>query len=410
MGVPFPEQVAPGGVLVFPQIQSPNFVHGSSGWSVNKDGSAEFNDLSLRGTFNGLDFVINSDGEFWYSGTPGPGNLLASIAATPGTDEYGNSYQAGFCVYNGTGYLQLHVNPAYPAPAAEMPTGVKSEQDHASLYAFSPNPGAAAEHIIAWLQGPASSSDGKSAAISLTSSTADGSGEANGTLFYTGVPVAYWDGAGVHVPGGALYGGNGVLPVGDSVAYLKNSGTATPFSGALHVSKTAQNTSPPVTGTSFTRLSNVWSLPQNDPAQETVYRVTTRGTVTTPSSGGPVFQARMNAWNQVSEPVSLWGAAYNGGAVFSFEVTGEVMVLNPGAGTATLYFCMKAVFTVEGANSTGLSAAQNSLAIVQNSFVQNADTTISNPNLTIQAAWSAADSGQGTSQWWDTFERFGEVA
>lgn len=36
-----------GGSLVYPSIHSPNFVHGSSGWSINKDGSAEFQNVVL---------------------------------------------------------------------------------------------------------------------------------------------------------------------------------------------------------------------------------------------------------------------------------------------------------------------------------------------------------------------------
>lgn len=65
--MPYPEQVIPGGVLIFPSIKSPNFVEGSQGWKVSVDGSAEFNNLSFRGTFNGLDFVINEDGMFVYA-------------------------------------------------------------------------------------------------------------------------------------------------------------------------------------------------------------------------------------------------------------------------------------------------------------------------------------------------------
>ncbi|MGH3121720.1 MAG: hypothetical protein ACRDND_11950 [Streptosporangiaceae bacterium] len=56
-----------GGALAYPSIHSPDYIPGSSGWSVNKDGSAEFADLDVRGTFNGTDFVVNKDGIFFYS-------------------------------------------------------------------------------------------------------------------------------------------------------------------------------------------------------------------------------------------------------------------------------------------------------------------------------------------------------
>lgn len=55
--------------------------------------------------FEGTDFVINSAGAFFYSGTPASGNLIASVTKASGTDTFGNAYQAGFTAYdnsNGT--------------------------------------------------------------------------------------------------------------------------------------------------------------------------------------------------------------------------------------------------------------------------------------------------------------------
>ena len=50
-------------------------------------------------TFLGLDWVLNSNGLFFYSGTPANGNLVASITQTAGTDSHMNAYQAGFFLY-----------------------------------------------------------------------------------------------------------------------------------------------------------------------------------------------------------------------------------------------------------------------------------------------------------------------
>lgn len=58
-----------GDVLRIPALQSPNFVDGVSGWFIGIDGSAQFNNLEIRGSFLGSDFVINSAGIFFY-GTP----------------------------------------------------------------------------------------------------------------------------------------------------------------------------------------------------------------------------------------------------------------------------------------------------------------------------------------------------
>lgn len=85
-----------GGVaLRRPAIQSPNYVTGMSGWTINADGSAEFNNLTIRGTFMGTDFEVNSSGAFFYNGTPAAGNLDISIAQAAGTDQFGNAYPAG---------------------------------------------------------------------------------------------------------------------------------------------------------------------------------------------------------------------------------------------------------------------------------------------------------------------------
>ena len=67
-----------------------------------------------------------SDGVFVYSGTPGPGTLLASVT-TATTDPFGNTTQpGGFVIYDGTAYIDMHVNAGFTAPAIEMVTGVAS--------------------------------------------------------------------------------------------------------------------------------------------------------------------------------------------------------------------------------------------------------------------------------------------
>jgi hypothetical protein len=45
--------VGGGGNLIYPSIHSPNYVPGVSGWAINKDGTAEFNDVDILGTITG---------------------------------------------------------------------------------------------------------------------------------------------------------------------------------------------------------------------------------------------------------------------------------------------------------------------------------------------------------------------
>jgi len=102
-----PENPVVGGtVLRRAAIQSPNYVTGVSGWTINQDGSVEFNNGVFRGTltaatFIGTNFVINSAGAFFYSGAPAAGNLVASAAGTAGADGFGNNYLAGQAAYGG---------------------------------------------------------------------------------------------------------------------------------------------------------------------------------------------------------------------------------------------------------------------------------------------------------------------
>lgn len=92
-----------GGInLIRAAIQSPNFVTGSAGWKIAQDGSAEFNNVVIRGG------TVVSGLALYYDGTPALGNLIMSIAAAGGVDAYGNVYVEGTTVYDADGsQLQL---------------------------------------------------------------------------------------------------------------------------------------------------------------------------------------------------------------------------------------------------------------------------------------------------------------
>ena len=68
-------------------------------WVVT-DLSGEVPTLEIDATsFVGNNFVINSDGIFYYSDTPALGNLVQSSAQFGGTDDYGNEYLEGVVAY-----------------------------------------------------------------------------------------------------------------------------------------------------------------------------------------------------------------------------------------------------------------------------------------------------------------------
>lgn len=96
------------GSLVRPAIKSPDYTPGVQGWSINKDGTAEFNDITIRGG------TVVSGEALYYNGPPGPGNLILSISAAGGTDQYGNVYPKGittFGSHNGRDYT-IRLNEA----------------------------------------------------------------------------------------------------------------------------------------------------------------------------------------------------------------------------------------------------------------------------------------------------------
>lgn len=113
----FAHDIAGGdGALIIDALHSPDYVPATTGWTVNQDGSAEFNDLVLRGTFQGNDFVLNTSGLFTYSGAAGPNTLIASEAGAAGTDPYGNAYLAGIASYqviSGAGHAAVSSAGAY---------------------------------------------------------------------------------------------------------------------------------------------------------------------------------------------------------------------------------------------------------------------------------------------------------
>ena len=52
-------------------------------------------------TFSGVNFVINTQGAFFYSGTPASGNLICSVAPASGADVFGNTFTAGVQIASG---------------------------------------------------------------------------------------------------------------------------------------------------------------------------------------------------------------------------------------------------------------------------------------------------------------------
>lgn len=134
----FTDPVVAGTVLVRAAIQSADFAPGSAGWQLNQDGSAELNDVTIRGG------EIISGTELDYNGTPAAGNLIYSRAAAADTDDFGNHYLAGVTSYlligPGGVYYAINLNQGlvsiYTATAVSGPWTFYSSSGAAQFPAF----------------------------------------------------------------------------------------------------------------------------------------------------------------------------------------------------------------------------------------------------------------------------------
>lgn len=83
------------GELAIPSVRSPNYdpVAGT-GWSINQDGTASFNQVTIVIQATGVALLI-------YFPSPGLGNLIGSWAASATTDQFGNDVPQGINVNGG---------------------------------------------------------------------------------------------------------------------------------------------------------------------------------------------------------------------------------------------------------------------------------------------------------------------
>ncbi len=84
--MPFKDPIVAGTTLIRAAIRSPDYVPGVSGWSINRDGSVEFNDATLRGEL----LVTDPDGSYVriYDENPGAGAVIELNPA----DQVGETY------------------------------------------------------------------------------------------------------------------------------------------------------------------------------------------------------------------------------------------------------------------------------------------------------------------------------
>ena len=169
-----------GGGLVYPSIHSPNFVTGVSGWTIKKDGSAEFNNLKIRGTFLGSTFELSSNGFFLYNGVPGVGNIPIAGISTGTTDDYGNLFITGNMVTGGSMFFRNAANAFAQLalfnsqPGLVNGTGDANEQHPAFHNTFVSGAGGTRQEVTVVQSGDFDVSGVLNSIINLISASQDG--------------------------------------------------------------------------------------------------------------------------------------------------------------------------------------------------------------------------------------------
>lgn len=85
-------------------------------------------------SFDGTDFILNTSGAFFYSGTPASGNLIASVVSAAGTDGFGNAYNAGIWSYAASG-VKAGLTSASGSGTLSIDTGDASQTSQGGMYA-----------------------------------------------------------------------------------------------------------------------------------------------------------------------------------------------------------------------------------------------------------------------------------
>jgi hypothetical protein len=128
--------------LIRSAIQSPNYIAGISGWTINRDGSVEFNNALIRGSVSAGGGVVLLDA------------TGVTVQSTSTLEIYKISRTGGFVAARNPddgSKVQISAAGVFVTPADPSPLGVGVE--FVALYTGYDNPGAANENPFAVLKG-----------------------------------------------------------------------------------------------------------------------------------------------------------------------------------------------------------------------------------------------------------------
>ena len=168
----FSNPIVGGTTLIRPAIHSPDYVAGTSGWSINKDGTAEFNDVVFRGSAESANYVpgvsgwkLDQDGDAEFNSI----EIRATGTETPITVGASTSPQVKIATTANQGAISL-------------PTNRANENLIAGILSTTLNAGDPDEAQSLQIYGPTVDGAGDRSRLFLNSQNNDGSSEANASL------------------------------------------------------------------------------------------------------------------------------------------------------------------------------------------------------------------------------------
>lgn len=168
----FSNPIVGGTTLIRPSIHSPDYVAGTTGWTINKDGTAEFNDVTFRGSAQSANYVAGVSG--WKLDQGGDAEFNSVQIRSTGT--------ATPITVGGSSSPQVQVSTNANVASIKLPTNGPVENDIAQILSGRLNSGLPNEAETLQIFGPTVDGATDRSSLLLNSQNNDGSSQANLSL------------------------------------------------------------------------------------------------------------------------------------------------------------------------------------------------------------------------------------
>lgn len=345
----FQHDIAGGdGKLTIVALMSPDYVPGTSGWAIFKDGNAEFNSGTFRGTLHvGSGLSIDFEGSAY-----NPSGTDASVYAVPATGPSASSFLVFASATDDTAQAIIEL-------AGQSEDGTVDPYIHI----FQANEGGPSTGLPVWLSAPSSQ---------------PGPPSGSDTAYYA------WNGA-LASTGGML----GLTPAGSLVRLRGVS---------------ADTSSTTVTQTSYTQFTRSWAIPASDPKAGSGYRLACWGNGTWGST-----QRQLNMRGNFTGAGGLGAVAVSSTFINASEAFAwyfETQIILTGTGISAGYASSSRLNISQTANpATPGTTADNAMGMASIGSSSSGINTGSAMTMWAEAEWGG--SGASLTCTGSTFEPIG---